>query len=44
MTMRRRLVPETVQKSAMDCGPACLKSLLEGYGIAARFDRLRDIC
>jgi ABC-type bacteriocin/lantibiotic exporter with double-glycine peptidase domain len=41
---RRRLVPETVQTSATDCGPACLKSLLEGHGIAASYGRLREAC
>ena len=30
---RRWLVPEVVQTSAMDCGPASLKALLEGFGI-----------
>ncbi|MGH9630406.1 MAG: ATP-binding cassette domain-containing protein [Bryobacteraceae bacterium] len=43
-TGRRRLVPETVQTSTMDCGPACLKSLLEGFGIHVSYDRLREIC
>ncbi len=44
--MRRRdfLVPETVQTSATDCGPACLKCLLEGYGISASYGRLREAC
>ncbi len=31
---RRWLAPEVVQSSAMDCGPAALKCLLEGFGIA----------
>ena len=30
---RRFLAPEVVQTSAMDCGPATLKCLLEGFGI-----------
>ncbi|MEO6595265.1 MAG: ATP-binding cassette domain-containing protein, partial [Planctomycetota bacterium] len=30
--------------SATDCGPACLKSLLEGHGIAASYGRLREAC
>ena len=45
--MRRRrqfLVPEVVQTSATDCGPACLKCLLEGYGITASYGRLREAC
>src|SRR5688572_31144921 len=38
------LVPETIQTSAVDCGPAALKSLLEGFGIAASYGRLREAC
>lgn len=41
---RRWLVPEVVQTSAMDCGPATLKCLLEGFGIAAGYGRLREAC
>ena len=35
---------EVVQTSAMDCGPAALKSLLEGFGIRAHYGRLREAC
>ncbi|HLJ45052.1 MAG TPA: ATP-binding cassette domain-containing protein [Bryobacteraceae bacterium] len=42
--MRRFLVPETIQTSAMDCGPAALRSLLEGHGIRASYGRLREAC
>src|SRR5262245_24228736 len=42
--MRRLLAPEVVQTSAMDCGPACLKALLEGFGVAASYGRLREAC
>lgn len=28
----------------MDCGPACLKSLLEGFGRAVSYGRLREAC
>jgi ABC-type bacteriocin/lantibiotic exporter with double-glycine peptidase domain len=42
--MRRLLVPETVQTSAMDCGPASLKTLLESFGIPASYGRLREAC
>ena len=28
----------------MDCGPAALKCLLEGFGIAVSYDRLREAC
>jgi len=41
---RRWLVPEVVQTSAMDCGPASLKSLLEGHGISVSYGRLREAC
>ena len=41
---RRYLVPEVVQTSAMDCGPATLKCLLEGFGISASYGRLREAC
>jgi ATP-binding cassette subfamily B protein len=40
----RFFVPETIQTSAIDCGPAALKSLLEGFGIAASYGRLREAC
>src|SRR6185437_11140612 len=43
-TRRRLLVPEVVQTSAMDCGPASLKCLLEGFGIHASYGRLREAC
>lgn len=38
------LAPEIVQTSAMDCGPASLKCLLEGFGISASYGRLREAC
>src|SRR5690606_30790739 len=41
---RRLLVPEVVQTSAMDCGPAALKALLGGYGIHVSYGRLREAC
>ena len=43
-TSRRRIVPEVVQTSAMDCGPASLKCLLEGFGIPVSYGRLREAC
>jgi ATP-binding cassette subfamily B protein len=45
--MRKRtrlLAPEVVQTSNMDCGPAALKSLLEGFGIPVNYGRLREAC
>lgn len=44
MGSRRFLVPEVVQSSAMDCGPAALKSFLEGHGISLSYGRLREAC
>src|SRR5271166_569002 len=45
MKARARLfVPEVVQTSNMDCGPAALKCLLEGFGIPAHYGRLREAC
>lgn len=41
---RRWLVPEVVQTSEMDCGPAALKCLLEGFGLPANYGRLREAC
>jgi ABC-type bacteriocin/lantibiotic exporter with double-glycine peptidase domain len=41
---RKMLVPEVIQTSAMDCGPASLKALLEGCGIDVDYDRLRSAC
>jgi len=41
---RRFLIPEVVQTSAMDCGPAAVKSLLEGFGIRVNYERLREAC
>jgi ATP-binding cassette subfamily B protein len=44
MLRRRFIVPEVIQTSAMDCGPACLSSLLSGFGIQASYERLREAC
>jgi ATP-binding cassette subfamily B protein len=41
---RRLLAAEVVQTSAMDCGPAALKCLLEGFGIPVSYGRLREAC
>ena len=43
-TRARLIVPEVVQTSNMDCGPAALKSLLEGFGIPVNYGRLREAC
>src|SRR5579862_7511349 len=45
MKLRARvIIPEVVQTSNMDCGPAALKCLLEGFGISAHYGRLREAC
>ena len=43
--MSRRLwAPEFIQTSGTDCGPACLASFLNGFGLPASYGELRDIC
>jgi ATP-binding cassette subfamily B protein len=42
--VRRLLVPEVVQTSGMDCGPATLACLLGAFAIPASYARLRDAC
>src|SRR5690349_900539 len=45
MSARRRyFAVEVVQTSSMDCGPAALKCLLEGFGVHASYGRLREAC
>ena len=41
---QRLFVPEVVQSSVMDCGPAALKCLCEGFGIQVGYGRLREAC
>jgi len=41
---QRFFAPEVIQTSAMDCGPAALKCLLEGFGIPVSYGRLREVC
>lgn len=41
---RRLLAPEVLQTSAMDCGPAALTCLLEGYGIRSSYAALQEAC
>lgn len=43
-TPRRFFAPEVIQTSAMDCGPAALKCLLEGFGVRVSYGRLREAC
>lgn len=43
--VRRRLfIPEVIQTSAMDCGPAALKALFAGFGVYLSYGRLREAC
>ncbi len=41
---KRALVPEVLQVSAMDCGPAALKALFAGFGVYLSYGRLREAC
>src|SRR4051812_18513804 len=41
---RRFVVPEVIQTSKSDCGPAALKAMLEGFGVRAGYARLREVC
>src|SRR5580692_12225065 len=41
---RRFFAPEVIQTSAMDCGPAALKCLLDGFGVGVSYGRLREAC
>lgn len=38
------LAYEVVQTSAIDCEPASLKSLAEGFGLSVSYDRLGEAC
>ena len=42
--MKRLLVPEVIQSSVMDCGPASLKALFGGFGLYLSYGRLREAC
>ncbi len=44
MSGRAWLAPEVVQTSEMDCGPACLKCLVDGFGGSVSYGRLREAC
>ena len=41
---RRWLASEVVQTSVMDCGPASLKCLLDGFYMNVHYGRLREAC
>lgn len=42
--MPSRLAPEVLQSSMMDCGPAALKCLMEGFGLPVSYAKLREAC
>lgn len=41
---RRSIIPEVIQVSATDCGPASLKSLFAGMGAELNYRVLREVC
>jgi ATP-binding cassette subfamily B protein len=41
---RRYFIPEVIQSSAMDCGPASLKALFGGFNRYLSYGRLREAC
>jgi ABC-type bacteriocin/lantibiotic exporter with double-glycine peptidase domain len=41
---RRTIIPEVIQISATDCGPASLKSLFAGMGVELNYRVLREVC
>jgi ABC-type bacteriocin/lantibiotic exporter with double-glycine peptidase domain len=44
MTARKWIIPEVIQTSGMDCGPASLKAIFGGYGMYLSYGRLREAC
>lgn len=44
MISRFRPLPEVIQTSQMDCGPASLQSLLAYFEIPVHYQKLRDAC
>lgn len=44
-TERRQFkIPESIQISSMDCGPAALKSILAGFGLDLGYPQIRQLC
>uniref|UniRef100_UPI004057007B ATP-binding cassette domain-containing protein n=1 Tax=Candidatus Electrothrix sp. TaxID=2170559 RepID=UPI004057007B len=41
---QRFLIPQVIQSSMMDCGPAALKAMLGGFGIPVNYGMLREAC
>ncbi|HEY2514969.1 MAG TPA: ATP-binding cassette domain-containing protein [Polyangiaceae bacterium] len=44
MKGRSFFVPEVIQTSLMDCGPAALKAVLQGFGVDVSYEWLRARC
>jgi len=44
LNSRRLFITEVIQTSAIDCGPASLKALLDGFHIRTSYGRLREAC
>jgi ABC-type bacteriocin/lantibiotic exporter with double-glycine peptidase domain len=44
MRSSRLFIPEIVQTTAIDCGPASLTALLAGFNIHTSYGRLREAC
>src|SRR5262245_57677082 len=40
----RFFIPEVIQTSGMDCGPAALAALLAGFNAPVSYGRLREAC
>lgn len=40
----RLLAPEVVQTSNMDCGPATLQAMVQGFNLSVSYGRLREAC
>jgi len=41
---KKFFAPEVIQTSEMDCGPAALKTILNGFNIPVNYGRLREAC
>jgi ABC-type bacteriocin/lantibiotic exporter with double-glycine peptidase domain len=41
---RRTIIPEVIQISATDCGPASIKSVFAGMGVQLNYRVLREAC
>jgi ATP-binding cassette subfamily B protein len=44
LVKRQLFIPEVIQTSGMDCGPAALKALFGGFGRYLSYGRLREAC